>query len=138
MIDKFELNKFNFPNLPCPHDCIVKKIEIFDDYLIFIFEDDLSYHDSIKYNYLNTKSLIIKYHLTDDFEVHKWKRKVSLFSGEGYLLISNEEFISMAKTNLEYLYHNVGYNSLIIKLWSQGNIILDLNTDYIEYHWILK
>ena len=48
MIDKFELNKFNFPNLPCPHDCIVKKIEIFADYLIFIFEDDLSYHDSIK------------------------------------------------------------------------------------------
>ena len=51
MIDKFELNKFNLPNLPCPHDCIIKKIEITADYLIFIFEDDLSYHNSIKYKY---------------------------------------------------------------------------------------
>ena len=24
----------------------------------------------------------------------------------------HEEFISMTKTNLEYLYHNVGYNSI--------------------------
>ena len=28
MIEKFELNKSNLPNLPCPHDCIIKKIEI--------------------------------------------------------------------------------------------------------------
>ena len=34
---------------------------------------------------------------------------------------------------LEYLCHYVGYQSMIIKLFSQTYITLDIATDYIEY-----
>ena len=37
---------------------------------------------------------------------------------------------------LEYLYHDVGYNSIIIKLFCETFIMIDISSDYIEYEWI--
>ena len=34
-----------------------------------------------------------------------------------------------------YLYHYIAYQSLIIHLYYNTNIILNLQTDYIEYIW---
>lgn len=67
--------------------------------LVFVFEDDISYHDGITQSRPGVKSLVIRYHLADDLG-------------------------------------DVGYCSIIIKLWSAGSIILDMTVDSVEYQWI--
>ena len=55
-----------------------------------------------------------------------------------YSRIDNAQLEKIAKKEgLEYLYHYVGYQSMIIKLFSQTYITLDIATDYIEYEWIV-
>ena len=44
----------------------------------------------------------------------------------------------LTQNNLEYLYHYIGYNSIIVKLYSTNEIIWVADVDYIEYEWILK
>ncbi|MFI3200810.1 MAG: hypothetical protein R3Y54_04675 [Eubacteriales bacterium] len=41
----------------------------------------------------------------------------------------------MAEDKLEYLYHLVGYQEVVLKLWSSGSVIVNISTDYIEYDW---
>ncbi|MEG1814209.1 MAG: hypothetical protein RR337_13045 [Clostridia bacterium] len=135
MIKRYELNNNSLPNMPCVHDCIIKEVHINEDFLIFIFEDDISYHDSIKYISPNSKSLIIRYHLIDIFNTYKWKHKLSLTKGEGFILEKNDSLIKMAEDRLEYLYHSVGYQTVMLKLWSKGSIIVDISADYVEYDW---
>ena len=44
--------------------------------------------------------------------------------------------VSLVKRErVEYLYHYVSYQSLIVNLYCGSNIILDLHADYIEYIW---
>ena len=66
MKEIFYLNKDILPTIPVPHDCVIKDIQIGGQHLTFVFEDDISYHDSIKFIAPEAKSLIIRYHLTDD------------------------------------------------------------------------
>ena len=35
-----------------------------------------------------------------------------------------------------YLYNFVGYQSIIIKMYSDSAIIMDASVDYVEYEWI--
>lgn len=129
---KYYLNK---DILPLPHDFIIKEIRLEDENLIFIFEDDITYHDSIINN--NAKSLIIKYHLLDkDFKTYVYRSKFALFK-EGYQLINNKNIIGIQSIPLEYLYHNQGSYSIIIKLYKKELIMLELEVDYIEYEWIM-
>ena len=37
---------------------------------------------------------------------------------------------------MEYLYHNVGYCSIITKLFLHDTIILDAMIDTVEFEWI--
>ena len=132
MNTKYYLNK---DILPLPHDFIIKEIRLEDETLIFIFEDDITYHDSTINN--NAKSLIIKYHLLDkDFKTYVYRSKFSLFK-EGYQLINNKNIIGIQSIPLEYLYHNQGSYSFIIKLFKKELIMLELEVDYIEYEWIM-
>lgn len=55
--------------------------------------------------------------------------------GEGFVLEKNECLIEMAEDKLEYLYHLVGYQEVVLKLWSSGSVIVNISTDYIEYDW---
>ena len=133
MKEVYFLNKKELPTMPVPHDCIIKKINIENDFMEFIFEDDISYHDLIKNIDPDAKSLKIKYHIMDKdyFSIYKWEKP------DNYRHIDYKEFINLPKIHtLEYLYHNVGYNSLIIKLMLQDEIIIDIMVDYIEYEWI--
>ncbi len=105
------------------------------------YEEDISYHDSIKIIRPDAKSLIVKYHLIDEesFSVYKWHKPVKIFASNGYYKsIDNCKLASLAtnKIKLEYLYHNVGYCSIITKLYSGGYIILDAEVDYVEFEWI--
>ena len=146
MKETYFLNGESLPTIPVPHDCVIKKIRLKDQFIEFIFEDDISYHDSIKYYKPDAKSLIIRYHFSDDpddYSIYKWIRPnrllSKLFSKDGhYKRIKNSLLTELpeGKFRLEYLYHNVGYCSIITKLFSNGYIILDAEVDYVEFEWI--
>ena len=69
----YYLNKDVLPTIPVPHDCIIKKIRIEHKWLIFTFDNDTSYYDSVRKLSPNIRSLILKYHLSnpEDFSVYK-------------------------------------------------------------------
>ena len=146
MKEKYFLNGESLPTIPVPHDCVIRKIQLKNQCIEFIFEDDISYHDSIKYYKPDAKSLIIRYHFaydTDDFSIYKWVKPMrllsKLFSIDGhYKRIKNSLLTELPedKFKLEYLYHNVGYCSIITKLFSNDYIILDADIDYVEFEWI--
>lgn len=136
MTIRYQLNQEHYPTIPCVHDCVIKSITIQDDFLMFYFDDEINKCDSIQYINPKAKTLVIKYHLVDDFEVFVWKRRLSLMKREGYVAVKSESIADMTNGRLEYLYHNVGYNSVILKLWNNGSIIVDLMADYVEYEWI--
>ena len=146
MKETYFLNGESLPTIPVPHDCVIKKIRLKNQCIEFVFEDDISYHDSIKYYKPDAKSLIIRYHFSDDpddYSIYKWIRPnrllSKLFSKDGhYKEIKNSLLTELpeGKFRLEYLYHNVGYCSIITKLFSDGYIILDAVVDYVEFEWI--
>ena len=130
MKELYYLNKNELPPLPYIHDCVIKEIELIDEYLIFKFEDDISDHDSILNK--NYKSLIIKYHLIENLFVYKSKR---LFNKEFYHLLKDNKINKLK--DLDYLYQYVDFYSLIIKIVrGRDYYIFDLDVDYIEYEWI--
>lgn len=138
MKDIYYLNKETLPTIPVPHDCVIKDIQMKDQTLIFVFEDNISAHDSIQAIHPNAKSLIIRYHLTDEeaFSVYKWRKPRRFSRKDGYYrLLDNSQLFAFAG-HLEYLYHNVGYCSIITKLWADNGVILDAYVDYIEFEWI--
>ena len=129
MKELYYLNKNELPTLPYIHDCVIKEIELNDDYLIFKFEDDISDYDSILNK--NYKSLIIKYHLIEDLFVYKSKR---LFNKEYYYLLKDNKINKLK--DLEYLYQYVSHYQLIIELFSSVRLYMKIECDYIEYEWI--
>ena len=84
----YYLNQDTVPTIPTPHDCKIKKVTIRGDFIIFEFEDDISYHDSIRHFNPDAKSLVIKIHLVDDFDTYKMKyipsRAAAHFPREAY------------------------------------------------------
>lgn len=47
-MEKYFLNGDTLPTIPVPHDCVIDKITVEDHYIIFTFEQNISFHDSIK------------------------------------------------------------------------------------------
>ena len=146
MIEKYVLNGESLPTIPVPHDCVIKQIHLNKQCVEFVFEDDISCHDSIQYYKPGAKSLIIRYHFaidSNDFSIYKWVKPMKLlsklFSTEGhYKRIKNSLLTELpeGKFKLEYLSHCVGFCSIIIKLFSNGYVILDADIDYVEFEWI--
>lgn len=148
MKEIYYLNTKEVPTIPLPHDCIINEIKLEDDKLTFIFEEDISYHDGIREMIPNVKSLIVRFHLLDDIydiemfvssKTNRFLHKTRVFKEID--LIKNRKMLANlanTKTRLEYLYHNVGYCSIIVKLWSAGCIVLDISADFVEFDWIEK
>ena len=139
MAETYYLNGNLLPTIPVPHDCVIKKVRLEDQYIIFEFEDDISRYDSIKNFKPELKSLIIKYHLLNDgdFSIYKWKKPSGFSNKNGrYDCVDNHIITKMSDGRLEYLYHYIGYRSIIIKLFSNGFIMIDADADYIEFEWI--
>jgi len=160
----YYLNTNVMPTIPVPHDCVIKEIMLEEDSLHagvetlragvetlratslqFIFEDDITYHDSIKSICPNSdfKSLIIKFHLLDDIHdismfVKKKTNRYHTTSLYKEIFLSEDKYalLNLPKNRLEYLGHNVGYCSIIVKLWSKKSIVLDMTVDYVEFEWI--
>lgn len=136
MIQKYYLNTDTLPTIPVPHDCVIDEITFDTEYLVFKFEEDISYHDSIKSINPNAVSLIIRIHLVDqEFDAYKFKLRGRL-GGKGYRLIHNKKLLTLRQKNVEYLYHYVGYQSILIKLFQDGDYLLDLYADFVEFQWI--
>lgn len=138
----YYLNQKELPTIPVPHDCVIDSISLEGQNIEFVFEEDISDHDSIKYHKPDAKSLVIKIHMAydrDDYSIYRWVKPKKPFQKEGYYKrLNNGRITELAKGRfkLEYLYHNVGYCSIIIKLFSGGEIILDAEADYVEFEWI--
>ena len=138
MTTKYYLNQDILPTIPTPHDSIITSIEYDSKFLTLKFEEDISYHDSIKTINPNAKSLTIKIHLLDrEFDVYKWKRHFSLGKGPGFALLDCNKVFSRIK-GTAYLSHYITYNSIIIELFQSESIVLKIESDFIEFEWLEK
>ena len=100
MIEKYNLNTDILPTIPVPHDCVIKEITFDSEFLVLKFEDDISYHDSIKYINPNASSLVIRIHLNDPtFDAYE-HRLTHMLSSEGYYLINNNKLKTLCKKNV--------------------------------------
>ncbi|MDE7380079.1 MAG: hypothetical protein K2N14_03405 [Clostridia bacterium] len=135
------MNEEVLPTIPVPHDCIVEEITFDKGYLVFKFGEDISDYDSIKYLNPNAKSLVIRIHCDESeptFAVYenKWRKK---FGRKGYYLINNKKLPDLCKNTVEYLYHYVGFQSILIRLYRDSAYMLfDVDADYVEFEWIEK
>lgn len=132
----YYLDKAEWPTIPVPHDCVISSVSFSDDFLVFNFEQDISAHDSIQHICPNAKSLTIKMHLIDTFDIYQMKVRKLPKLKRSYSEINFDKLVSLVKQQrVEYLYHYVAFQSLIVNLISEESIILNLRTDYIEYIW---
>lgn len=132
----YYLDKAEWPTIPVPHDCVINDISFSDDFLVLTFEQDISVHDSIQHIHSNAKSLIVKIHLIDTFDIYQMKIRNFPKFKRFYAEIDVNKLASLVKQKrVEYLYHYVAYQSLVVNLYYNTNIILNLQTDYIEYIW---
>ena len=140
MKETYYLNTDTLPTIPVPHDCVIDNIIIEDQYIIFSFEKDISYHDSIKTIKPEGKSLIIKFHLTDDcLSLYKWHKPIKVLANEGfYKCVDSSELFDLTskKYKLEYLNHYVAYKSIIIEMCASTTIRLEMAVDYVEFYWV--
>ena len=132
----YYLDKAEWPTIPAPHDCVINKISLSDDFLILDFEQGIPIHDSIRNLCPNARSLTIKIHLIDTFDIYRMKtRKFPKFR-RSYIEFDFDKLIRLVeRKRVEYLYHHVSYQSLIVNLYCHENIILNLSTDSLEYIW---
>ncbi len=139
MKEKYYLNGESLPTIPVPHDCVIKSVCQSGEFIEFVFEDNNILREFIKYEQPEANSLTVRYHLADDpddFSVYKWVRPKRPFEKDGhYKRIPNSELVKAEDKKLEYLYHNVGFCSIITKLFSDEPIILDAAADYVEFEW---
>ncbi len=139
MKTKYYLNQDILPTIPTPHDCGVRAVEYDSEFLTLTFEEDISLHESIKDINPNAKSLRIRIHLLAPiFDTYKWKSKLSLMKGEGFILENNDKIFKKRLQPMQYLAHYVAYNSIIIELFQSEYIVLKIESDFIEFEWIEK
>ena len=139
MLETYFLNGDILPTIPVPHDCVIENITIENQYIIFTFEQNIGYYDSIKNIKPDAESLVIKFHLVDEcFDLYKWHKPIKFFADQGfYKCIDSSELLKLAssKYKLEYLYHYASYQSLIIEMCAATTIRLELTVDYVEFYW---
>ena len=132
----YYLDSEELPTIPVPHDCVIDNISFSDNFLIFGFEEGISIYDSIQHICPDAKSLTIKMHLIDTFDIYQEIIKKFPKFKRMYVEIDFNKLVRLGKQiKMEYLYHYVAYQSLIVNLYFKSNIILDLRADYIEYIW---
>ncbi len=146
MNELYRLDTDVLPNMPTPHDCVIKTILVDKEkqFISFVFEDDISEYDSIAYLRPNAKSLVIKYHFYDaveDYDLYRFMKPSLWHRHGGYKCLTDYEkgkhdaLLKLTKHNLAYNYHCVAYRNMIIELWADTSIVLQLDVDTVEYEW---
>lgn len=143
MIETYRLDQTELPILPCPHDCVIKKIAFDDSYITFVFEEHISLHESIQHIRPQSDSLIVRYHLiAPDFLTYRAIRHATRlgkrFGNEGYHLVDNRELKESVKFRLEYLGQRIDFKTILVELCREDcvSILVDAAVDSIEYEWI--
>ena len=113
-----------------------KLIEMGHD--VFAFEDDINRHDRENPVKENARSLVIRFHLADEtYSLYKYRKPFLRFLGEGaFVCLKPKKLFGMPAGNLEYVEHFVGYSSIVIKMFSQTEIVLEASIDAVEYEWL--
>ncbi len=144
MKEIYYLNQETLPVLPTPHDNVINRIERDGEVISFYLDANIDDEDDgIRFYHPEAKALIIRYHLMaeDDYSIYKMRRSPhhlhKLFP-PCYRLLENNmlEKLTAGKHDLEYRYHCVGYNNIIIQLISDSEVVIDAYADYVEYEWI--
>ena len=137
--ERYPLNTGVLPTIPVPHDCIITEIKEDSEYLVFVFEEPMNDHDSIRYTRPNATGLTIRFHKSRDYgdsELYLWNYHLRR---SGYMPAGFQELFSLTDARdapLEYLCHYVGDHSVIIKLFSRRySVQLELRTDCAEFEW---
>ena len=119
MTETYRLDEKQLPDIPVPHDCGIKSIRLEDRTLEFVFEDDMSRHDAVRNRKPDAKSLVMRFHLAcepEECEVLQW-----VPDGDGHYRVTGlGELAGLTGSGLEYLYHDVGYRSVILRLFCGG------------------
>ena len=138
MKETYHLNGEVLPAIPVPHDCLIKEISLEDEWLVFAFEDDINRHDMANPIKENARSLVIRFHLADEtYALYKYRKPFLRFLGEGaFVGLKPEKLFGMPAGSLEYVEHFVGCNSIVIKMFSQAEIVLEASVDRVEYEWL--
>ena len=131
MIERYDLSTDTLPTMPVPHDCVIKDISFDDEFLVLTFKEGTTKHMRP-----DASSLIMRIHLHDPIFYTYEHRLKNKLSGEGYYLIDNKKLSALCDKYVEFLYHYVGYLSIIIKLYCGGYYTLDITSDYIEFDWV--
>ncbi len=135
MVEKYVLTRDQLPTIPTPHDCIVTQMRINDEYIIFEFEDDVSYHDSVQVFHPDATGLTIRYHLTPfrEYSFYEYRHRPKFVFPNGYYAGVTESKVRKAlSAGQAYLYHYARYGSMIVELES---IILIVQADWVELEW---
>lgn len=132
MTETYYLDRDTLPTIPVPHDCVIDKITLENGFLVFTFEQDISYHASIQHFKPDAKSLVIKYHLVDnDLRLYEY------FAENKCWNYTDSKKLSVFTANrTEYINHFVSYESMIIDLCAERSVRLEIEADYTEYEWM--
>ena len=136
MIQKYTIEE----SIPILHDCVITKIGIEHDYMVFTFENELYKHESIQAFHPSANSLITRFHLTRFSgmdEIRLYVRKASK-RRESYKRVKREDLLRLPeyKPGLTYQYHYVGMREMIIHLCADKNYVLYVCADEVEFNWI--
>jgi hypothetical protein len=135
--ESYSLIESRLPTIPTPHDCVIKGITLHDGWLTFLFEDDILYHDSIRYTHPSAQTLKMRIHITDATETELYayeRRKYETV----YVQRKLKKLFDLAKREckLEYLYHYVAYGAMQIELFADQCYIVRLLADRVILEWI--
>ena len=139
MTETYRLDEKQLPTIPLPHDCEIKSIRLEGRTVEIAFVDDISRHDAIQYWKPDAKSLVMRFHLDcepEECEVLQW-----VPDGDGHYRVTGlGELAGLTGSGLEYLYHDVGYRSVILRLFCGGKVngpvILIAEADAVGVEWV--
>ncbi len=150
-VETYVLDGNNASNIPLPHDCGIKDIREDDDYLIIVFEDDISYHDAIRAIHPDAQTLTVRFHLEygglDSDKAYGglqgiYQYRHSKKHVEGYMLVKSlkklRKLMKECCSPTTYLYHYVAFHQVIVELCVNDSTLLMLWTDSVEFEWTLK
>lgn len=137
MIERFELRGASPPVLPRPFDAVVERVCLEDGFLVLEFEEGITVRDAVAELRPSAWSLVIRYHLLGHgYDYYKWCGKAGK---EGFRLKKPKALLRLPERGgpcITYVNHYVAFGELIVVLFRNEFIRVEMAADYVEYEWI--